>query len=148
MDVYTWGNNAVVNARNKGAAFERKIVKMINDYCEEKGLEERVKRNLDQYQQKGQEDITWEKFAIECKCYAGDGTTFAQERWWKQACEAAGEDKIPFLIYKYNRNKERFVLPAWLIVEGIPKTNQSVMLGYLDDIWKDMELIRKNAHNL
>ncbi len=50
----------MVNARNKGAAFERLIVNKLNTVLEEKGLEERVKRNLDQYQTKA-----WLTFILE-----------------------------------------------------------------------------------
>ena len=54
----------MVNSRNKGAAFERLIVNKLNAVLEEKGLEERVKRNLDQYQTKGMADIYFKNFAI------------------------------------------------------------------------------------
>ena len=43
----------MVNARNKGEAAERAIVKKINDYLETTGSDDRVRRNLDQYQKKG-----------------------------------------------------------------------------------------------
>ena len=136
----------MVNSRNKGAAFERVIVRLINDFCEKRGLDETVKRNLDQYQSKGMADIYWRNFAIECKCYAGKGTTFAQEKWWAQACESAGENLIPVLIYKYNRNKPRYVIPAALILNGTPLSNQSVMVGYVDDLHKNIDVILENAH--
>ena len=136
----------MVNSRNKGAAFERVIVRLINDFCEKRGLDETVKRNLDQYQSKGMADIYWRNFAIECKCYAGKGTTFAQEKWWAQACESAGENLIPVLIYKYNRNKPRYVIPAALILNGTTLSNQSVMVGYVDDLHKNIDVILENAH--
>ena len=136
----------MVNSRNKGAAFERIIVNKINSFCEANGFDERVKRNLDQYQSKGMADIYWRNFAIECKCYAGKGTTFAQEKWWAQACESAAEKLIPVLIYKYNRNKPRYVLPAALIFNGVPLNNQSVMVGYVDDLCNDIDVILENAH--
>ena len=136
----------MVNSRNKGAAFERVIVRLINEFCEKRGLDETVKRNLDQYQSKGMADIYWRNFAIECKCYAGKGTTFAQEKWWAQACESAGENLIPVLIYKYNRNKPRYVMPAALILNGTPLSNQSVMVGYVDDLHKNIDVILENAH--
>ena len=138
----------MVNSRNKGAAFERVIVRLINDFCENRGLDETVKRNLDQYQSKGMADIYWRNFAIECKCYAGKGTTFAQEKWWAQACESAGDKLIPVLIYKYNRNKPRYVIPAALILNGTPLSNQSVMVGYVDDLHKNIDVILENAHNI
>ena len=136
------------NSRNKGAAFERVIVRLINDFCKNRGLDETVKRNLDQYQSKGMADIYWRNFAIECKCYAGKGTTFAQEKWWSQACESAGDKLIPVLIYKYNRNKPRYVIPAALIFNGVPLSNQSVMVGYVDDLHKNIDVILENAHNI
>lgn len=138
----------MVNSRNKGAAFERVIVRLINDFCKNRGLDETVKRNLDQYQSKGMADIYWRNFAIECKCYAGKGTTFAQEKWWSQACESAGDKLIPVLIYKYNRNKPRYVIPAALIFNGVPLSNQSVMVGYVDDLHKNIDVILENAHNI
>ena len=138
----------MVNSRNKGAAFERTIVKLINDFCEKRGFDETVKRNLDQYQSKGMADIYWRNFAIECKCYAGKGSTFAQEKWWAQACESAGEDLIPVLIYKYNRNKARYVLPAALMFKGVPLSNQSVIVGYVDDLCNDIDVILDHAHNI
>mgnify|MGYP003625782312 FL=1 len=136
----------MVNSRNKGAAFERVIVRLINEFCEKRGLDETVKRNLDQYQSKGMADIYWRNFAIECKCYAGKGTTFAQEKWWAQACESAGDKLIPVLIYKYNRNKPRYVIPAALILNGTTLSNQSVMVGYVDDLHKNIDVILENAH--
>ena len=138
----------MVNSRNKGAAFERTIVKLINNFCEKRGFDETVKRNLDQYQSKGMADIYWRNFAIECKCYAGKGSTFAQEKWWAQACESAGEDLIPVLIYKYNRNKARYVLPAALLMNEVPLNNQSVIVGYVDDLCNDIDVILNHAHNI
>jgi len=138
----------VVNSRNKGAAFERTIVRLINDFCEKRGLDETVKRNLDQYQSKGMADIYWRNFAIECKCYAGKGSTFAQEKWWAQACESAGDTLIPVLIYKYNRNKARYVMPAALLMNEVPLSNQSVIVGYVDDLCNDIDVILNHAHNI
>ena len=138
----------MVNSRNKGAAFERSIVNLINDFCEKRGFDETVKRNLDQYQSKGMADIYWRNFAIECKCYAGKGSTFAQEKWWAQACESAGDTLIPVLIYKYNRNKARYVLPAALMFKDVPLSNQSVIVGYVDDLCNDIDVILDHAHNI
>ena len=138
----------MVNSRNKGAVFERVIVRLINEFWEKRGLDETVKRNLDQYQSKGMADIYWRNFAIECKCYAGKGSTFAQEKWWAQACESAGDKLIPVLIYKYNRNKPRYVLPAALILKAVPLSNQSVIVGYVDDLCNDIDVILNHAHNI
>ena len=93
-------------------------------------------------------DIYWRNFAIECKCYAGKGSTFAQEKWWAQACESAGDKLIPVLIYKYNRNKARYVLPAALLMNDVPLSNQSVIVGYVDDLCNEIDVILSHAHNI
>ena len=93
-------------------------------------------------------DIYWRNFAIECKCYAGKGSTFAQEKWWAQACESAGDKLIPVLIYKYNRNKARYVLPAALLLKEVPLNNQSVIVGYVADLCNDIDVILNHAHNI
>ena len=43
---------AKINSRNKGAAFERDIAKILNEFFIEEGIDYQTKRNLDQYQQK------------------------------------------------------------------------------------------------
>jgi len=52
------------------------------------------------------------------------------------------------LIYKYNRNKTRYVMPAALILDGTPLSIHSVMVGYVDDLCKDIDVILENAHNI
>ena len=138
----------MVNARNKGAAFERAIVKKINDYLESTGSDQKVKRNLDQYQKKGLADIYWGRLAIECKAYKGNGNHFMQERWWKQACDAAGDLFIPVLIYKYNGTKPKVVMPAHVMIKDLPKKNEAVMIGYLSDICKKIDVILNNVHHV
>ena len=106
----------MVNSRNKGAAFERVIVNKINTLLESKGLDTRVKRNLDQYQTKGMADIYWDKFAIECKRYkAGGKKTMYKNEWWQQAIDSAGDDLIPLLIFKYDRREPMCVIPLYLV---------------------------------
>ena len=86
----------MADSRNKGASFERKICKLIKD-----NLNIDVKRNLDQYQAKGQADIIIPSWSIECKAYL-KGTTF-KRAWWEQAKESAASLNLtPVLIYKYN----------------------------------------------
>ena len=41
-----------INSRNKGASFEREIANLINRYFDEIGYDYKVKRNLEQYQEK------------------------------------------------------------------------------------------------
>jgi len=71
----------MTNSRRKGHNFERHIVKLINDYIKKQGGTDLVKRNLDQTQYKGQADIYWDNFAIECKRYGQTSTNM-----YKQAC--------------------------------------------------------------
>jgi len=86
----------MADSRNKGASFERKICKLIKD-----NLNIDAKRNLDQYQAKGQADIVIPDWSIECKAYL-KGTTF-KRAWWEQAKESAASLNLtPVLIYKYN----------------------------------------------
>ncbi len=86
----------MADSRNKGASFERKICKLIKD-----NLNIDAKRNLDQYQAKGQADIIIPDWSIECKAYL-KGTTF-KRAWWEQAKESAASLSLtPVLIYKYN----------------------------------------------
>ncbi len=86
----------MADSRNKGASFERKICKLIKQ-----NLNYDAKRNIDQYQAKGQPDIVIPGWSIECKAYL-KGTTF-KRAWWEQAKESAASLNLtPVLIYKYN----------------------------------------------
>ena len=44
----------MVDSRQKGASYERSIVRVLNDFAEENALEFTCQRNLNQYQQSGQ----------------------------------------------------------------------------------------------
>ena len=101
----------MVNSRNKGAAFERHICNFLNDLLEKKGLERSVKRNLDQYQTKGLADLYFENFAIECKRYKERKDNWPITKWWEQTVAAAGDKYIPILIYKYDRQEIKTVIP-------------------------------------
>jgi hypothetical protein len=133
----------MVNSRNKGAAFERKIVNLVNDKLAELGIQDRVKRNLDQYQTKGEADIYLRNLAIECKCYSGDHINFAKGSWWDQVCQAAGNSHTPVLVYKYNTGKIKYVIPAYAICadEKMPKNNNTVMFGDFDDFLESLSVI-------
>ena len=98
----------MADSRNKGAAFERDIVKRLNIFFEAQNIDVRCKRNLDQYQAKNLCDITIPGYAIECKAYK-DGWWF-QKAWWEQVCTAAGND-IPALVWKFNNKPIRVTLP-------------------------------------
>jgi len=95
----------MADSRNKGASFERKICKLIKD-----NLNIDAKRNLDQYQDKGQADIVIPSWSIECKAYQ-KGTTF-KPSWWVQTKESAATLKLtPVLIYKFNNCPIKCVIP-------------------------------------
>ena len=98
------------NGRNKGATFERDIAKMLDD---ELGIS--FKRNLDQYRESGLGDLIPSDpefpFTLELKRYA-DGPIGGQKSWWAQTCVAARrEGKYPALIYRYDRQPIRCVVP-------------------------------------
>tara|TARA_R110000823_G_scaffold306996_1_gene429531 strand:- start:121 stop:531 length:411 start_codon:yes stop_codon:yes gene_type:complete len=98
------------NGRNKGAAFERDIAKMLDD---ELGIQ--FKRDLEQYREGGHGDLIPSDpafaFTLELKRYA-DGPIGGQKAWWAQTCVAARrEGKIPALIYRYDRKPIRCVVP-------------------------------------
>lgn len=89
--------------RAKGARFERQIAKEL-----EALLGAKFSRNLTQYQQQGQGDLTCEDegfpFSIECKAQE----TLKLTNWWGQAVdEAARAGLRPALIYKLNRQQIR-----------------------------------------
>lgn len=86
------------HSRNKGAAFEREIAKMISEHL---GIT--VKRDLEQVRESDHGDLTGlNGWSIECKRYASGNT--APHAWWEQACRAAyTAECLPVLIYKFDR---------------------------------------------
>lgn len=98
----------MVNSRQKGAGFERKIAKLL---YEELGIN--FKRNLEQYRSIDQSDLIPDDpkfpFSIELKSRAsGVG---CKNDWWKQSVSAAeAVKKFPCVIYKYDRYPERVVI--------------------------------------
>jgi len=60
---------AKINSRNKGAQFERDVVRILNNFFIEEGIDFQTKRNLDQYQQRDLCDLQIPNHAIECKFY-------------------------------------------------------------------------------
>lgn len=91
----------MVNGRNKGAAFEREVCKMLH-----LDLGSNFKRDIEQYRAADHGDIVCDDptfpFTIELKRYAS-GYTY-QKAWWTQVTKAAqASGKEPVLIYKYDR---------------------------------------------
>ena len=129
-----------INSRNKGASFEREIANLINRYFDEIGYDYKVKRNLEQYQEKDLGDLNIPNHTLECKRYASGN--WYKEEWWKQVCDSCG-DTIPVLIWKYNHQPIRVCVPLWSMLEmGIRDNSVTVVLTF--DNWLSYEL----AYNL
>jgi len=112
--------------RQKGASFERWCARELSTHI---SLDTPIKRNLDQYQTQGQADLELEGvWSIECKRYKpnGAGTWFLNE-WWEQCVEAAGNEMIPRLIFKYGRHAVRCVFPIFAINDEWVETEQAYM---------------------
>lgn len=106
----------MANSRNKGAQFEREVAKLL-----EAELGVSFKRDLEQYRAGDHGDLIPDDhafpFVIECKRYAkGNG---CQPRWWEQATRAARSvGKLPCVIYKYDREDIRCVVPFTALYEA------------------------------
>ena len=105
----------MVNGRNKGASFERQIAA---DLQAELGIS--FKRDLEQYRAGAHADLIPDDdafpFTLELKRYK-DGPVGGAKDWWSQVQVAAGrEGKIPALIYKYDRQPVRCVIPLDALV--------------------------------
>ena len=93
-------------SRNKGAGFEREIVNILKDA----GFD--ASRNLNQTRDGGHDIvIPGVKVAVECKRAAKP----LMNSWWAQACEQAGDDLEPVLIYKLDRKPIRAMFRLSLI---------------------------------
>ena len=111
-------------SRDKGASFERWLCNEIDQ-----NLGFKPKRNLSQYQTKGQSDIIIPGFAIECKAYA-KGYVHKKD-WWVQACEQAG-DLEPVLVYKYDYQEPRAVLSLSVISKDYDYTDMVCTISLPD----------------
>ena len=121
-----------INSRNKGASFEREVAKLINQYFDEIGYDYKVKRNLEQYQEKDLGDLNVPNHTIECKRYASGN--WYKEQWWQQVCDACG-DTVPVLIWKYNRQPMRVCVPLWAIDWSCDVKDNSVTLVMTFEHW-------------
>ena len=129
-----------INSRNKGASFEREIANLINRYFDEIGYDYKVKRNLEQYQEKDLGDLNIPNHTLECKRYASGN--WYKEEWWKQVCDSCG-DTIPVLIWKYNHQPIRVCVPLWSMGSEWGKDNSITVVVTFDN-WLNYEL----AYNL
>ena len=110
----------MADSRNKGAAFERYIVKRLNIFFYDNGLDIKCKRNLDQYQTKDLSDIEIPLHSIECKAYK-DGWWY-KPAWWDQILASCG-DQTPVLVYKFNNKPVRVCIPLHYINPNFPHDN-------------------------
>lgn len=119
-----------INSRNKGAAFERDIAKILNGFFADNDIDFQTKRNLDQYQQKDLCDLDIPFHAVECKFYK-EGE-WLKSAWWDQVCSAS-DGKIPVLIFKFNRRPIRVCIPLYAINLEWPHENDKICVMALDD---------------
>lgn len=113
-------------SRDKGANFERFLCKEIDSQ-----LGFKPRRNLSQYQDKGQSDIIIPGFAIEAKAYAKGYKH--KDDWFRQAVEQAG-DLEPVLIYKFDYQEPRAVVFLSLLSAEYAGTGMTCTLS-LSDLW-------------
>ena len=124
----------MADSRNKGATFERDIVKRINAFADQHALGFTCKRNLDQYQTADPCDIQIPRHSIECT--ADKACWWYAPAWWDQACAACG-DNTPSLIYKFNNKAIRVCLPLYAINENMARDNSRTAVITLDE-WFDL----------
>jgi Holliday junction resolvase len=99
----------MVNSRTKGSSFERQLA---NDLQLELNIS--FKRDLEQYRASEHGDLIPSNdnfpFLIEAKRYS-KGAVGGSAAWWDQAVVAAKRaNKLPCLVYKYDRKPVRFVI--------------------------------------
>ena len=121
----------MADSRNKGAAFERAIVKRLNAFFEERGDAIECKRNLDQYQANNLCDIEIPGYAIECKAYKSGW--WVAPAWWDQVCRSAN-GRTPVLVWKFNNKGIRVTVPLYALNPALPKdVSQTAVLEF--DQW-------------
>ena len=108
----------MANSRQKGAAAEREIAKLLFD---ELGMT--FKRDLEQYRAGEHRDLICEEpfpFVIEVKRYKTGCAP--QPAWWDQVCAAAkSAGLLPLLVYKYNHQQWKWRMPAEAVMRaGLP----------------------------
>ena len=130
----------MTNSRQKGAAFERDIVKRLNSFAAKAGVDFSCKRNLDQYQARDLCDIEIPGHAIECKAYK-EGFWFRTE-WWEQGVRAS-DNRIPVLVWKFNNKPIRVTLPLYAIAPDLPEDPDRICVVFLEEWFK---ILQDNWH--
>ena len=103
----------MTNSRNKGASFEREIA---NELTTRLKLKHQLKRILEQTREKHLPDLILGRWYLECKRY-GSGNE-PMDSWWEQVVSASGGDKIPALIYKFDRRPIKVRVPLSILNEN------------------------------
>jgi len=109
--------------RQKGVEGERELALKLQGH-----LGVKLKRRLDQYQQKGHDlAVPVEArgpVADELRRYSFEVKRAATPQinsWWRQAERQAGDERVPLLAYRIDRFKWRIRLPLSELVETIPR---------------------------
>ena len=123
----------MINVRNKGASFERDIAKKLNALLSEHNIDYVCKRNLEQYQERDKGDLTIPLHVIECKRYK-EGSWY-KDAWWSQV-EKSAEDQIPVLIYKFDRQPIRVVVPITYINNKYKNSDIKCVMSF--DQWLEL----------
>ena len=130
-----------INSRAKGARNEQWIVNDMNNYFDLhlSDWSIQMKRNLDQTRDGGYDILGLDEFAIEAKHYAKG--CYYKEDWWQQVCKAAGDHQIPVLIFKYNHQPQRVVVPLdWFFSAQFPISKDdfrehTCVMSWEDFLW-------------
>ena len=134
----------MTNSRNKGASFEREIANELTTKLE---LKHQLKRILEQTREKHLPDLILGRWYLECKRY-GSGNE-PMDSWWEQVVSASGRDKIPALIYKFDRRPIKVRVPLSILNENF-SFNENIEISIevnpkdinLENIPKKISLLR------
>lgn len=107
-------------SQDKGKRAEREVVKLlqpvVTKVCSELGISDlKLERNLMQ-SIKGGYDITGiDSLALEVK----HQETLAVDAWWNQCLRQAGDNRLPVLLYKQNRQRFKVRVIGFLAAGSI-----------------------------
>lgn len=101
----------MTNIRSKGQRGEREAAAFLGSILNQRG----ISRNLSQTREGGADIIAVPGLCIEVKRQE----TLNVNTWWRQVCVAADDcGDIPVLMYRQNKRRWHFCLPAYLLVLG------------------------------
>lgn len=116
-----------INSRNKGAAGEREVAKLLNDL-----LGVVLVRNLDQWRSGGFDLTGLKGWAIEVK----RAKKPLLKQWWQQTVDQAEPaDLKPVLFYRLDHQPWRVVLPVNLLSKGLCLSKE---LDYCAEVTPDL----------